>query len=177
MVDEYAPVVETIADRLDHVESQVFIRTGTGTEQLTRLLRMKRRVSFLRKTLILEREVLARLMRGEFVLVAQREIVYYRNVYDHLVRYTELIEGAREMVSDLMQTHLAASSNRLNEVMKLLTMFSAIILPMSLIAGIYGMNFKNMPELEWPNGYYFALSLMAVIGLVGLVYFRWKRWL
>lgn len=175
MVDEYAPVIEEIAGRLDRIEIQLFQQPNQS--HLTRLLHNKRRISFLRKTLILEREVLARLTRGEFALVDQREIVYYRNVYDHLVRYTELIENAREMVSDLMQTHLAAASNRLNEVMKLLTMFSAIILPMSLIAGIYGMNFKTLPELDWPYGYPFALGLMALTGLAGFIFFRWKRWI
>ena len=102
MVDEYAPVVERIADRLDRLEARMFRRPSR--EVLARLLRLKRQVSFLRKTLILEREVLARLTRGEFDLIDAREIAYYRNVYDHLVRYTELIEAAREMVSDLMQT-------------------------------------------------------------------------
>ena len=87
--------------------------------------------------------MLARLARGEFDLIDEREIAYYRNVYDHLVRFTELIESAREMVSDLMQTHLAAVSNRLNEIMKVLTMISTIVLPMTLIAGIYGMNFEE----------------------------------
>ena len=80
----------------------------------------------MRKTLILEREVLARLIRGEFELVEDREVAYYRNVYDHLVRYTELIESAREMVSDLMETHLSAVSNRLNQIMKVLTMISTV---------------------------------------------------
>jgi magnesium transporter len=175
MVDEYAPVVETLADRLDRIEGRIF--TKPTRDLLARLLRLKRHVSFLRKTIILEREVLARLTRGEFALVEAREMVYYRNVYDHLVRYAELVESGREMVSDLMQTHLAATSNRLNEVMKLLTMFSAIVLPMSLIAGVYGMNFENLPEVKWPYGYYFALGLMAITGLVGLVYFRWKKWI
>ncbi|MFO0937247.1 MAG: CorA family divalent cation transporter [Gemmataceae bacterium] len=80
------------------------------------------------------------------------------------------------MVSDLMQTHLAAASNRLNEVMKLLTMFSAIILPMTLIAGIYGMNFERIPETKWEHGYEYSLGLMVLVGVVGLAYFRWKRW-
>jgi magnesium transporter len=175
VVDEYAPVVESIARHLDRVESHLF--KGPAKDQLAKLLKLKRRVSFLRKTLILEREVLARLTRGEFDMVEDREIVYYRNVYDHLVRYAELIENAREMVSDLLQTHLAAASNRLNEVMKLLTMFSAIVLPMSLIAGVYGMNFDVMPELKWDLGYPFALALMALTGVAGFVYFRRKGWL
>jgi magnesium transporter len=76
-----------------------------------------------------------------------------------------------------MQTHLAATSNRLNEVMKLLTMFSAIVLPMSLVAGIYGMNFDVLPETKWTYGYPFALGLMAIMGLIGFFFFRWKRWL
>ena len=134
-------------------------------------------MTFLRKTLVTEREVLARLIRGEFDRIDQREVVYYRNVYDHLTRYAELTESAREMVSDLMQTHLAATSNRLNEVVKTLTMISTIILPLTLISGIYGMNFKHMPELESEWGYPIALGMMATIALLGVGFFRYKRWL
>ncbi|MBO0699454.1 MAG: magnesium and cobalt transport protein CorA, partial [Zavarzinella sp.] len=143
---------------------------------LTELIHLKRRVIALRKTLILTREVLARLTRGEFALVEPREIAYYRNVFDHLVRYTELIEGAREMVSDLMQTHLAAASNKLNGIMKGLALVSTVILPMSLIASIYGMNFKKMPELDWEYGYPFALGLMVLVAVVCVTVFYRKRW-
>jgi magnesium transporter len=176
MVDDYAPVVDRVSSLLDGLERSVF--RDPSPKQLAHLLRLKRLVSRMRKTLILEREVLARLMRGEFELVNEHEIAYYRNVYDHLVRYTELIESAREMVSDLMQTHLAAASNRLNRVMKYLTTISTIVLPMSLIAGIYGMNFrKNMPELDWEWGYPFALGLMAITGIGSYLLFRWRGWL
>ena len=176
IVDDYSPVVERIADELDRLEGQMFRRPTPKI--LARLLRIKRRVSYMRKTLILEREVLARLIRGEFHLVDPREIVYYRNVFDHLVRYTELIESAREMVSDLMQTHLSVESTRLNQVMKVLTMISTVVLPMSLIAGIYGMNFKrNMPELEWEYGYPFSLGLMVLTGVVAFTFFKWKKWI
>ncbi len=175
IVDEYAPVVERFGERLDRLERDIFQKP---TQQLlARLLRIKRQVSYLRKTLILEREVLARLVRGEFRLVDVREVAYYRNVYDHLVRYTELIESAREMVSDLMQTHMAAVSNKLNEVMKVLTMISTVVLPMTLIAGVYGMNFENLPEVKWEYGYWFALGLMALTGVVAFVVFRWKKWI
>jgi magnesium transporter len=175
IVDEYAPEVDHLVTRLDEIEVQVFERPSQ--QLVAELVHLKRRVIALRKTLILMREVLARLIRGEFELVDDREIVYYRNVFDHLVRYTELIEGAREMVSDLMQTHLAAQSNKLNGIMKALAMVSTVILPMSLISGIYGMNFKNMPELEWHLGYYFALGLMVVVAAAALGIFYWKRWL
>ncbi len=175
MVDEYAPVVDRIAARLDALETRLF--RDPSPRLLARLLRLKRIVTGLRKTLILEREVLARLIRGEFSLVEAREVVYYRNVYDHLVRYTELLEGAREMVSDLLQTHLAAVSTRLNQIMKVLTMISTTVLPMTLIAGIYGMNFKHMPELEWPYGYPMAIGIMLGLGLASLAFFRWRKWL
>lgn len=175
IVDEYAPVVERFGERLDRLERHIFRKPTPHL--LARLLRVKRQVSYLRKTLILEREVLARLVRGEFRLVDVREVAYYRNVYDHLVRYTELIESAREMVSDLMQTHLAAASNRLNEVMKALTTISTIGVACTVIAGVYGMNFKHMPELEWEYGYPLALGLMLVIGVAAFAVFRWKRWI
>ena len=175
IVDEYAPVVDAVADRLDHLERRMFRRPAPAV--LKQLLRIKRDITMLRKTLILEREVLARLIRGEFALVNDADAVYYRNVYDHLVRYAELTESSREMVSDLMQTHLSAVSNRLNEIMKVLTMISTIILPMTLIAGIYGMNFKAMPELEWEYGYPMSLALMAATLVGGVAYFRRKGWI
>lgn len=175
MVDDYATVADRVTASLDSLERGVF--KDPSPHQLARMLKLKRTVSRLRKTLVLEREVLARLMRGEFELVNEREIAYYRNVYDHLVRYTELIESAREMVSDLMQTHLAAAGNRLNKIMKFLTTISTIVLPMSLIAGIYGMNFTNMPELKWENGYPFALGLMTLTGVGSFALFRWRGWL
>lgn len=175
-VDEYAPVVERLADRLDALETQLFRKPSPAL--LRRLIGIKRKVTFLRKTLVLEREVLFRLTRGEFRLIEPREIAYYRNVYDHLVRYTELTESAREMVSDLMQTHLSVASNRLSEVMKVLTMISTAVLPMTLVAGVYGMNFhKGMPELDWEYGYVFALGLMAAMAVAALALFRWKRWI
>lgn len=144
----------------------------------SRLLGLKRGIIGLRKTMIYEREVLARLCRGEFGLIDVREMAYYRNVYDHLIRFTELIEASREMVMDLMQTLLASQANKLNEVMKVLTMISTTILPMTLIAGVYGMNFRKwFPELDWEYGYLWALGLMAASGLVSLGFFRWKRWI
>jgi magnesium transporter len=177
MVDDYAPVVDRVSNRLDRLEARVF--RDPSPEVLREMLRVKRRVVGMRKTLILEREVLARLTRGEFDLVTEREVVYYRNVYDHLVRYTELIESAREMVGDLMQTHLSAASNRLNEIMKVLTMISTVILPMTLVAGVYGMNFEQnvWPDLKSSWGFAFSLGLMALTGVGALAFFRWKRWL
>lgn len=174
-VDEYAPVLDYIDDSLDHLETFVLQNPRQGLFQ--RMLRLKREIIVLRKTLIYEREVLVRLARGEFALVDEREMVYYRNVYDHLVRFTELIESSREMAADILQTYLASTSNRLNQIMKVLTMISTIVLPMTLVAGVYGMNFKKLPELEWEWGYPFALGLMAISASISLAFFYWKKWL
>jgi magnesium transporter len=175
LVDEYAPALDHLDDALETMEEQLILRPTK--ELYTQLLQLKRGIIVLRKTLIAQREILVRLSRGEFALVDEREMAYYRNVYDHLVRFTELIESSREMASDLMQSYLAAISNRLNEIMKVLTMISTIVLPMTLVAGIYGMNFKHMPELEQTWGYPLALVVMLAMGLGSLALFWWKKWL
>lgn len=174
MVDQYVPVLDHFDEMLDEIEVRVIERS---TQQpLKILLQLKRAIIHVRKTLIYEREVVSRLSRGEFQLIDEREAIYYRNVHDHLVRFTELIESSREMVSDLMQLQLSAASNRLNEVMKVLAMISTVFMPMSLVAGIYGMNFEKMAELKWAYGYYFALGLMALIGVGSFSFFRWRKW-
>jgi magnesium transporter len=173
-VDQFAPVLDRLDDTLDSLETRVVHNPSSSL--LLILQRLKREIIRLRKILIYEREVLVRLARGEFELVDERETVYYRNVYDHLVRFTELIESSRELVGDLVQNHLAAVSNRLNAIMKVLTMISTTVLPMTLIAGVYGMNFKRFPELDWPWGYPFALGLMLVTGLAALAGFKWAKW-
>jgi magnesium transporter len=174
-VDQYAPVLDFFDDVLDDMEQRVIQRPRPALYM--RLLKLKRQIILLRKTLIYEREILVRLSRGEFGFIEEREAVYYRNVYDHLVRFAELIEASREMASDLMQSYLASVSNRLNEIMKVLTMISTVVLPMTLIAGIYGMNFTHMPEIDWPWGYPFALFLMLLTGVVSFIFFRWKKWI
>lgn len=175
MVDQYALGLDHFDDSIESIEATVIEQPIPATLQA--LLELKRHIIMLRKTLVYEREVLARLSRGEFRLIDEREMAYYRNVYDHLVRFTERIETSREMVSDLMQMHLAATSNKLNEIMKVLTMISTVVLPMTLIAGIYGMNFKNQPEYEWRLGYPYALGVMALTGIGSFALFRWKKWL
>jgi magnesium transporter len=178
VVDEYAPLLDQVDDSLDKLEEEVFHKPDRSL--LARLLQTKRSVISLRKTLIYEREVLARMSRGEFELIDERETVYYRNVYDHLIRFTELIEASREMLMDLTQTLLASQSHKLNETMKVLAMISTTILPMTLIAGVYGMNFeRNM----WPDfkdshwGFTIALLMMLASGVGAFGLFRWMKWI
>lgn len=175
-VDQYAPVLDHVDDRLDAMELAVMQKPSQ--KLFLKLLHLKRKIITVRKTLIHEREVLVRLARGDFAFVDERETVYYRNVYDHLARFAELIESSREMASDLMQSYLASVSNKLNEIMKVLTMISTVVLPMTLIAGVYGMNFEKMwPDKEWYLGFPFAVLLMAVSGIGSIAFFLWRKWL
>ena len=174
-VDQYAPVLDLMDESLDGMELEVVERPSQAA--FLRLLRLKHEIIHLRKTMIYEREVLVRLARGEFEQVDDREAVYYRNVYDHLVRFTELIESSREMVTDLMQSYQAATAIKTNEIMKVLTMISTIVLPMTLVAGVYGMNFEELPGKEYPHGFTWSLVGMAIMGIISVVLFRWKRWL
>jgi magnesium transporter len=174
-VDQFAPVLDHVDETLDDMESTVVMKPEPSL--FLSILRLKREIMHLRKTLIYEREVLVRLARGEFELVDERETVYYRNVYDHLVRFTELIESSRDLASDLLQSFQASTGNRLNQIMKVLTMISTIILPMTLISGIYGMNVKSLPGAEEWWGFPLSVVLMLASGAIGLGFFWWRRWL
>lgn len=174
-VDAYVPLLETIENKLDDIEQTLF--HSRACIVLDQLLGWKRTIVSLRKTVLHEREVLYRLVRGEFRFIESREVAYYRDVSDHLFRFAEMLETSREMVSDLLQNHLAHASHRLNEVMKVLTAVSTIILPMSLISGIYGMNFQQMPELHWSLGYPMALFLMIGAGSITYWFYRSRGWL
>jgi magnesium transporter len=175
MIDHFAPVLDHLEDSIEKLEHRVL--TEPVPEVLTDLLSLKRILYTLRKTLGYEREVLSKLTRGEFELIEEQEIAYYRNVADHVIRFAESIERFRETVNDLQNIYLSAASNKLNQIMKVLTVISTVLFPMTVIAGIYGMNFKHMPELEWYVGYPLALGLMALCGGATLLYFRWKKWL
>ena len=110
-------------------------------------------------------------------MISKDEQIYYRDVYDHFMRVSDAIDFQREQANSLLSAYLSVSSNKMNEVMKVLTIIATIMLPLTLIAGIYGMNFQHMPELGWEMGYPFALVLMLIITLLFLWYFRRKKWL
>ena len=173
-VDGYLPVVDQIEDNLDNLEASLVDNPVPGV--LRDLMEQKRAIQGLRRTLLHEREAVARLMRGESPRIREHQLIHFRDVHDHLLRCLEMLETNREMVSDLVQIHLGSASHRLNEVMRVLTAVSTIILPMALITGLYGMNVK-IPEAEWDHGYAFVLFLLTLIGGSGYIYFRWRKWL
>jgi len=174
-IDRYLPVLEEVERRLDRIEDALFERPSQVL--LEEILELKRGTLGLRRSLVKQRDVLHRLGRREFALVPDADAWMFRDVEDHLIRAADLLESYREILGDSVEIYLSVTSNRLNQVVKVLTIFSSIILPLSLVAGIYGMNFKHMPETEWPFGYPFALGIMGLIAAV-LLFFFWRRgWL
>jgi magnesium transporter len=175
MVVHYLPVLESIEDQLDDTEEEIF--TDAKPELLRHILALKRTVLRLKKTVFPQREVINHLARNEYEFVQTRTQAYFRDVYDHLYRMAEMTESFRDMSTAMVEAYLSTVSNRMNEIMKVLTTITTIFMPLTVITGIYGMNFKHMPELEWRFGYFFVIGIMVVVVLSLLSYFKQKRWL
>ena len=143
-----------------------------------RALLVRRNMQRLRRTVLPQRDVAARFARGEYEhIIRQHALMYYRDVYDHTVRVEEMIEAVRDVTESTLNTYLGALNNRTNEVMKTLAITSVIFLPLTLIAGIYGTNFHNVPEYEWRYAYASMWIVMALIVAGLLAWFRWRRWI
>ena len=175
MVDLYLPLTEAFDEQIDALETDAVERTSTDI--VPRIFRLKRALQRVRRTAMHQREVLQRLSRGEFEQIPERALPFFRDIHDHFVRVVDLAEGNRELLSAALDAYLSQTSNRMNEVMKTLALVSTIMLPLTFIAGVYGMNFDHMPELHWRYGYAFALGLMAVVGSGMALWFRHKKWL
>jgi magnesium transporter len=175
VVDSYFSAVETMGEAISDVEESV-VRRPTE-ETMRQIYRLKRRMIELRRAVWPAREVMSALERRESSLIGPEVAVYLRDVYDHTIQVIDTLEAYREMVSGLMDIYLTSLSNRLNEVMKFLTIIGTIFIPLTFIAGVYGMNFQHMPELHWRWGYFAALGIMALVALVMLLFFHRKRWL
>jgi magnesium transporter len=184
-VDRYLPIIDQLDHEIDKLERDVIEKAGTpqGRGVLIRILEFKRLLQKLRRTSIHQREILLRLSRGEYEEIPQDALPFYRDVYDHFLRVQDIAEGYRDLVTSCLDAYLSVQSNRMNEVMKTLTLMSTVMLPLTFIAGIYGMNFDpdvsvwNMPELKWVHGYPFAIALMASVALAILVFFKKKGWI
>jgi magnesium transporter len=144
---------------------------------LKQLHAMKREMIYFRKAVWPLRELINNMERSESALIMPTTDVYLRDVHDHTIRIIDSVETYRDLLSGMMDIYLSSVSNRMNEVMKVLTIITTLFVPVTFIAGVYGMNFENMPELKSRWGYYGVLSLMALIILGLLVYFRKKKWL
>jgi magnesium transporter len=174
IVDYYSPVLDDFDDRIDQLEDGIFHLNRPNNAVLEDIMDLKRGVLRLRRISAKQREVLLRMSRGEFSLIDQQMLPFYRDVHDHIVRVTDLAESYRDLISGSLEAYLSVVSNRMNEIMKVLTIFSAIMLPLTFIAGVYGMNFDNMPELHSRNGYFAVWGIMITVAL-GMLFLFWKR--
>ncbi|NJD55290.1 MAG: magnesium/cobalt transporter CorA [Nitrospirae bacterium] len=175
VVDNYFLVLETLGEQIESLEEKLV--TSPTSETLRAIHYLKREMIFLRKSVWPLREVISSLQRGDSPLVQDATRLYLRDVYDHTVQVIDTIETYRDMVSGMLDIYLSSVSNRLNAVMKMLTIIATIFMPLTFIAGVYGMNFKYMPELEWRYGYFLIWTVMILIGVFMLIYFRKKKWL
>jgi magnesium transporter len=179
LVDAYLPLIDAFDDDVEALENDVLAKAGTpdGQAVLERILHLKRSLQTLRRVAMHQREVLLRLSRGEFGAFPADVLPYLRDVHDHFVRVGDLADSYRDLVTSALDAYLSVQSNRMNQIMKTLTLISTVMLPLTFIAGVYGMNFDHMPELRWAYGYPFALALMLAVALGAFVWFRRKRWM
>ena len=175
IVDEFLPYLDRIDEEVDFLEDSII--QDPKPSALRRILELKHSILALRRVVSPQREVMQRLSRGEFDLISRNCEIYFRDIYDHLVRITDLSEGVRDVVGSTLDTYLSVSSNKMNEIMKALTIVSTIFLPLTLVTSLYGMNFDLMPELRWRYGYLMVWAIMLAIIVGMLWFFRRRRWL
>ena len=174
-VDNYFPILDDFDEVVNELEHEV--AHNPNKDILNRIFSLKRDGMHLRRVTSPQREILNRLSRDPFAVINKRTAIYFRDVYDHLVRISDLAESYKDLTTGLLEAHFSVVSNRLNEILKVLTMFTVVMMPLTVITGIYGMNFTYLPELNWPYGYPMAIGLMVVVVLVILGFFRWKKWI
>lgn len=174
IVDNYFIVLEQLTDQIESVEEEAI--TNPTSEVLTKINDLRREFLLLRRPILPLRDVLNDVLDGETPLFTQETSLYFRDVYDHLIQAIQTLETLRSAVSDLFDTYTSAVSHRMNEVMKVLTIVATFFIPLTFIAGIYGMNFKSMPELEAEWGYPIVLLVMGGIGIAMFLYFKIRKW-
>lgn len=175
VVDEYLPTLDKFSDRLDDLETEIF--ENFRPESLQEILLIKKQLLFLRKAAAPLRDVLNSMLRREQPIFQRETLFYFQDVFDHLIRIVDSIDTLREVAGSTMDAYLSISGNRTNFVMKRLTSISAILMSVTLIAGIYGMNFQFMPELGWRYGYVGSLGSMLLVAMALYFYFRRIKWL
>jgi magnesium transporter len=175
IVDSYFGLLDEFGEKVEKVEEALIGRPSPQTLQAIQAL--KREILVLRKSVWPLREMIGSLGRSDSPLIDATTRIYFRDVYDHTVQIIDTIETYRDMLSGMLDIYLSSVSNRMNEIMKVLTIIATVFMPLTFLAGVYGMNFKYMPELEWPWAYFALWGVMLVIAAVMLLYFRRKRWL
>lgn len=175
IADHYFPVVESLGERIERLEDQVMSRATPQT--LRSIYSVKRDLLAVRRAIWPQREAIQSLLHDDTAWISQDVKLYFRDCYDHILQVIEIVESSRELAASLLDAYLSFMANRTNEVMRLLTVVTAIFIPLTFIVGIYGMNFQNMPEMSWEYGYPAVWTVMGVIATLLLYYFKRKGWL
>jgi magnesium transporter len=175
IVDNYFVVVEQLDEQIESLESRLVQQPST--EMLGQLNRLKRQALYLRKSIWPLREAVAGLQRRESPLIGETTALYLRDLYDHVIHVIDTVETLRDLLAGMLDVYLSGVSNRMNEVMKVLTVISTIFIPLTFIVGVYGMNFEYMPELHYKGGYPLAWGIMLVVAGALVLFFRRRRWL
>lgn len=175
IVDGYFSILEEFGERIVDVEEELTLAADQKSIHL--INGMKKEIIYLRKTVWPLREAISFLERGDSRLLQDATRVYFRDVYDHTVQVIDTVETYRDLLSGMLDLYLSSISNRTNEVMKFLTVIGTIFMPLTFLVGVYGMNFKYFPELEWKNGYFILWGLMVAMALLMVAYFRKRHWL
>ncbi|MGE0083936.1 MAG: magnesium/cobalt transporter CorA [Desulfococcaceae bacterium] len=175
VVDHYFLAVERIGDRIEDIDDR--IPAEPKPEDIREIHRLKRDILSLRKAVWPLREEIGAIEKMEMAMIRPETKVFWRDLYDHTIQIIDMVETFRDIIGGMHDTWLSGMSNRMNEIMKVLTVISTIFIPLTFIAGVYGMNFEHMPELKWPLGYYIIWGIMLIIGIGLLVCFRRKKWI
>ena len=175
IVDDYMTLLDVMSDKVDELEDKVF--EEFSAEAIEDIFRIKKQLLFMRRSVTPLRDVFNILLRREQPIFSRETHVYFQDVFDHLIRVADTIDTLRDMVGSTMEAYLSVTSNRMNVIMKRLTSISTILMSVTLIAGVYGMNFLFMPELKWRYGYVFALFSMVVVAFIIFIYLKKIKWL
>ena len=176
IVDHYYAIIETMGNKIEDLEDDLF--TGITQEEISQQIQdLKREILKIRRAIFPLREIISRIEKSDDSLIEDKTKHFFRDVYDHVIQVTETIDIYRDMIWSLMDMYMTTISNKMNEVMKVLTIIATIFIPLTFIAGIYGMNFNNLPELHYKYGYYVVWVVMLVVLIGMLVYFKRKKWL
>jgi len=175
IVDNYFFVTEHLAERIEELEEKIIQDPNAGVHE--EIYDLKRKISFVKRTISPLRECISNVIKSDGDLLSESTQNYFRDVYDHLINLIETVDSQRETINDFLNLYMSAMSNKMNEVMKVLTIFASIFIPLTFIAGVYGMNFEIMPELQWKYGYLIVWGGMVIVALLLLIYFKRKKWL
>ena len=175
LVDSFFPIIKMFDDRVDDMSDDLFREPTQKT--LSKIYYLKNEIMFLRRAVAPQADVINLILRSDLELIKAVNLAYFRNIYDNLVRLNDIIGTSRDIINGALEAYVSVMSNRLNEIMKTLTVIATIMMPLTLIASIYGMNFRFMPELDSKFAYPAILGIMVVIAVAMLAYFKRKKWL